>query len=268
MSRNVVGDVQMTNNPSKAHVGGASEADVSAADVELAAMNAKPSNVIPGMIIVCLAISLGCSVGASATDEWAVSMGSHYGTLCAHSLVRPHAGVHWPALQKFATAGVRAASFVSTPLTLLPLPPSLASLSSAHRTCTGLFQKCSVTQSSDSDVTPLKICYKQTQAVDPADPIEVPYRVRICQRYGAADSDKPWEVTYREETGDGWGKPSVTCDLKSPDEAKAIADSPTPTPAPTVEGATLGAGYTNKGNSTSRVQRPAPRALQRSSAQS
>ena len=109
MSRNVVGDVQMTNNPSKAHVGGASEADVSAADVELAAMNAKPSNVIPGIIIVCLAISLGCSVGASATDEWAVSGASlfggpvHYGTLCAHSLVRPHAGVHWPALQKFAT---------------------------------------------------------------------------------------------------------------------------------------------------------------------
>jgi len=106
MSRNVVGDVQMTNNPSKAHVGGASEADVSAADVELAAMNAKPSNVIPGIIIVCLAISLGCSVGASATDEWAVSGNDHFGTLCVHSLVRPHAGVHWPALQKFATAGV------------------------------------------------------------------------------------------------------------------------------------------------------------------
>ena len=104
MSRNVVGDVQMTNNPSKAHVGGASEADVSAADVELAAMNAKPSNVIPGIIIVCLAISLGCSVGASATDEWAVGGNDHFGTLCVHSLVRPHAGVHWPALQKFATA--------------------------------------------------------------------------------------------------------------------------------------------------------------------
>ena len=99
-----MGDVQMTSNPSKAHVGGASEADVSAADVELAAMNAKPSNVIPGIIIVCLAISLGCSVGASATDEWAVGGNDHFGTLCVHSLVRPHAGVHWPALQKFATA--------------------------------------------------------------------------------------------------------------------------------------------------------------------
>ena len=60
------GDGDMT----KHHKGGALEADVSAADVELAAMNAKPSNVVVGCVAVLALISFACTVASASSASW------------------------------------------------------------------------------------------------------------------------------------------------------------------------------------------------------
>ena len=87
--------VEMTDHPSSHthHLGGASEADVSAADVEMAAMASKPSNIIVGAMAALLGVACACAIASSSTDEWAVSLGggTHTGTLecCAASPCAP-----------------------------------------------------------------------------------------------------------------------------------------------------------------------------------
>ena len=67
ISGTVVGsDGDMTTH----HKGGALEADVSAADVELAAMNAKPSNVIVGCVTVLAMISFACTIASTSSPSW------------------------------------------------------------------------------------------------------------------------------------------------------------------------------------------------------
>lgn len=70
---NITGEVVGMVNPSMSthHKGGALDADVSAADVELAAMAARPSNVRVIVVAVFAAISLACTVNAAASPTWA-----------------------------------------------------------------------------------------------------------------------------------------------------------------------------------------------------
>jgi hypothetical protein len=78
-----VGTVVGMDQPSMSehHKGGAMDADVSAADVELAAMAARPSNVAVIVVAVFAAISLACTISAAASPTWATAgvpgFGSH-----------------------------------------------------------------------------------------------------------------------------------------------------------------------------------------------
>ena len=72
-----VGTVVGMDQPSmsKHHKGGAMDADVSAADVELAAMAARPSNVAVIVVAIFAAISLACTISAAASPTWATAWG-------------------------------------------------------------------------------------------------------------------------------------------------------------------------------------------------
>ena len=72
-----MGTVVGMDNPSmsKHHKGGAMDADVSAADVELAAMAARPSNVAVIVVAIFAAISLACTISAAASPTWATAWG-------------------------------------------------------------------------------------------------------------------------------------------------------------------------------------------------
>jgi len=53
--------------------------DVDAADLELAAMNAKPSNVMVGIVFVLAVFATGLTIAAAASPDWASLMGTRTG---------------------------------------------------------------------------------------------------------------------------------------------------------------------------------------------